>query len=158
MERQGRVWWEEYSNESNEAPVCTDLAQLEWSEEEGMSEEEVEVQFLEPKRPLKVYGKGVGEAEVQHRHAGEEERTQLRGAVIRELGRQVCKRGKTKGQLVDLTSTLDNFSSMQSKTAWDMADSGVLCSASQPRGEESVQPWGTRLMAAREIAGDWRAP
>ncbi|KAJ1203190.1 hypothetical protein NDU88_006983 [Pleurodeles waltl] len=68
---------------SSYRPLSILYVDLEWSEEEGMSEEEVEVQFLEPKRPLKVYGKGDGEAEVQHRHAGEEERTQLRGEVIR---------------------------------------------------------------------------
>ncbi|KAJ1163296.1 hypothetical protein NDU88_003756 [Pleurodeles waltl] len=119
IERQVEAWWEEFGNRSNQASglagtidsgsatACINLAQLEWSEEEGMSEEEGELQFLEPKSPFKVYGKGVNGVRVQNRQTGEEVRAQLGGEVTKELGRQVCERDRSRGQLVETAGGLD---------------------------------------------------
>ncbi|KAJ1138409.1 hypothetical protein NDU88_004795 [Pleurodeles waltl] len=130
--------------------VNIDLAQLEWSEEKGMGEDDIKVQFCKPKRPVKVYGRSVTGAEAQGRREWEELRTQTGFEMPRKMGRQLGFEGKGEEQSVVLTSTPENVLFIECKATRDAADSGELHMAPQHQGEERAQPRAASLIAARD--------
>ncbi|KAJ1177671.1 hypothetical protein NDU88_002923 [Pleurodeles waltl] len=88
---------------SSGGAAAIDLAQLEWVEEEVQSENDVELQFLEPKMP--------SGARVRNREAGEEISIRLDKGAQGQFRNQEHVVEQVCGQVVDLISMYDNFSS-----------------------------------------------